>query len=146
MTIQKRSRRFKLTAVISAAAAAAAVTALASPTAGAVPARGVVYGTGVPGAVAGSYLVTLDKQTYGKSDTRADKKELADSYGGRLTRAYDSAVDGFAAAGLTETEAKRLAADPAVDKVVQNHTFSVDATQDNPPSWGLDRIDRNNFV
>ncbi|KIF77412.1 serine protease [Streptomyces sp. 150FB] len=142
MTIQKRSRRFKLTAVISAAAAAAAVTALASPTAGAVPARGVVYGTGVPGAVAGSYLVTLDKQTYGKSDTRADKKELADSYGGRLTRAYDSAVDGFAAAGLTETEAKRLAADPAVDKVVQNHTFSVDATQDNPPSWGLDRIDQ----
>lgn len=142
MTIHQRSRRFKLTAVISAAAAAAAVTALASPTAGAVSTRGVVYGTGVQGAVAGSYLVTMDKRTYGTSDTRADKKELADSYGGRLTRAYDAAVDGFAAGGLTETEARRLAADPAVDKVVQNHTFSVDTTQDNPPSWGLDRIDQ----
>lgn len=39
-------------------------------------------------------------------------------------------------------DAKRLAADPAVEKVVQNKKFTIDATQTNPPSWGLDRIDQ----
>ncbi|MFG3399433.1 S8 family peptidase, partial [Streptomyces parvus] len=46
------------------------------------------------------------------------------------------------ASKLSETEAKRLAADPAVAKVVQNKTFRISATQQRPPSWGLDRIDQ----
>ncbi len=29
-----------------------------------------------------------------------------------------------------------------MDKVVQNNTFKATGTQDNPPSWGLDRIDQ----
>ncbi|MEU8887643.1 S8 family peptidase [Streptomyces sp. NPDC048442] len=124
----------KLIAAITTVAAVAGMTALTAPTAGAAPAEGVIYGANAQGAVAGSYIVLLDQ--------KADKKSLAENYGGTLGRNYSSAVNGFSASGLTETEAKRLAADPAVAKVVQNKKFHADATQDNPPSWGIDRIDQ----
>ncbi|MEU2110937.1 S8 family peptidase [Streptomyces sp. NPDC019507] len=136
MASHKRTNRMKLTAAITAVAAAAGVTALNTSFAGAAPApaEGKIYGANAEGAVAGSYIVLLDE--------KADKKELAEEYGGSLQRNYSSAVNGFSASGLSETEAKRLAADPAVDKVVQNKKFTVNATQDNPPSWGLDRVDQ----
>ncbi|MEU8708760.1 S8 family peptidase [Streptomyces sp. NPDC048565] len=136
MAIHKRIRSVKLTAAITAVAAAAGVTLLTSPMAGATPApaMGTVYGADAATAVSGSYIVMLDQ--------KADKADLAKEYGGKLQRNYKSAINGFSASGLSETEAKRLAADPAVSKVVQNKKFHVDATQDNPPSWGLDRIDQ----
>ncbi|MEU6882325.1 S8 family serine peptidase [Streptomyces sp. NPDC046712] len=136
MAIHKRVRRTKLIAVSTAIAAAAGVTVLTSPFAGAAPtpALGTVYGLGAEGAVAGSYVVLLDE--------KADKGELAKEYGGTLRRSYDSAVNGFSVNDLSETEAKRLAADPAVAKVVQNKKFSINATQTDPPSWGLDRVDQ----
>ncbi|WP_137992616.1 S8 family peptidase [Streptomyces vilmorinianum] len=136
MAIHKRVRRTKLIAVSTAIAAAAGVTVLTSPFAGAAPtpALGTVYGLGAEGAVAGSYVVLLDG--------KADKGELAKEYGGTLRRSYDSAVNGFSVNDLSETEAKRLAADPAVAKVVQNKKFTINATQTDPPSWGLDRVDQ----
>ncbi|MDF6018060.1 S8 family peptidase [Streptomyces sp. JH34] len=136
MAIHKRARSVKLTASITAVAAAAGVTLLATPFAGAAPApaTGIVYGADAATAVSGSYIVMLDQ--------KADKAGLAKEYGGTLQRNYKSALNGFSASGLSETEAKRLAADPAVSKVVQNKKFHIDATQDNPPSWGLDRIDQ----
>lgn len=136
MASHKRTNRMKLTAAITAVAAAAGVTVLNTSFAGAAPApaEGKIYGANAEGAVAGSYIVLLDEKT--------DKKELAEEYGGSLQRNYSSAVNGFSASGLSETEARRLAADPAVDKVVQNKKFTVNATQDNPPSWGLDRVDQ----
>src|SRR6185312_9184529 len=42
----------------------------------------------------------------------------------------------------TETAAKQLAADPAVDYVEQDHTVKLAGTQTPTPSWGLDRIDQ----
>ncbi|MFC9651224.1 MULTISPECIES: S8 family serine peptidase [unclassified Streptomyces] len=138
MAIQKRARRIKLTAAITAVAAAAGITALTSPTAGAAPAQGMVYGADAKDAVAGSYIVLLDRKTARKTD----KKDLAKEYGGQLKRDYSTALNGFSAGGLSAEEARSLAADPAVDKVVQNRTFTVSATQANPPSWGLDRIDQ----
>lgn len=137
MAIHKRARSMKLTAAIATAATAVGVTILASPIAGAAPAEGKVYGTDAKGAVAGSYIVMLDEKS-----NKGAKQDLASEYGGKLKKNYSSAVNGFSASGLNETEAKRLAADPAVGKVVQNKKFSIDATQDNPPSWGLDRIDQ----
>ena len=136
MAIHKRVRSVKLTAAITAVAAAAGVTLLTTPFAGAAtaPATGTVYGADAATAVSGSYIVMLDQ--------KADKADLAEEYGGTLRRNYKSAINGFSASGLSETEAKRLAADPAVSKVVQNKKFHIDATQDNPPSWGLDRIDQ----
>ncbi|MFD0373395.1 S8 family serine peptidase [Streptomyces sp. NPDC059071] len=136
MAIHKRVRRTRYIAVTTAIAAAAGVTVLTGQFAGAAPApaEGTVYGLGVEGAVAGSYVVLLDEQ--------ANKADLAKEYGGTLRRSYDSAVNGFSVNNLTETEAKRLAADPAVAKVVQNRRFTINATQENPPSWGLDRVDQ----
>ncbi|MFJ2791092.1 S8 family serine peptidase [Streptomyces sp. NPDC087290] len=136
MAIHKRARRIKLTAAITAVAAAAGVTLLNTSLAGAspAPAMGVVYGADAADAVSGSYIVMLDQ--------KADKAKLAKEYGGKLKRNYSSAINGFSASGLSLTEAKRLAADPAVSKVVQNKKFHIDETQTNPPSWGLDRIDQ----
>ncbi|MFF3018765.1 S8 family serine peptidase [Streptomyces sp. NPDC057939] len=135
MATHKRSRGFRYAAIGAGAATAAAVTLIATPFAGAAaPAEGTVYGLGAPGAISGSYVVILDES--------ADKAKLANKYGGELQRSYGSQVNGFSASGLSETEAKRLAADPAVGKVVQNKKFTIKASQPNPPSWGLDRIDQ----
>ncbi|MFF8606185.1 S8 family serine peptidase [Streptomyces sp. NPDC015346] len=136
MATHKRVRRTKLIAVATATAAAAGLTVLGTSFAGAAPtpALGTVHGLGVEDAVSGSFIVLLDE--------KADKGRLAKEYGGTLRRSYDSAVNGFSVNGLTETEAKRLAADPAVAKVVQNKKFTINATQGDPPSWGLDRVDQ----
>ncbi|MFI6645012.1 S8 family peptidase [Streptomyces sp. NPDC050504] len=135
MATHKRRNRIKLTAAITAVAAAAGVTVLNTSFAGAAPTpQGKIYGANAEGAVAGSYIVMLDE--------KADKAELAKEYGGKLQRTYTSAINGFSASGLTADEAKKLSTDPAVAKVVQNKKFTIDATQDDPPSWGLDRIDQ----
>ncbi|MER5948740.1 S8 family serine peptidase [Streptomyces sp. NPDC001904] len=138
MALHKRARSMKLTAAIATAATAVGVTVFTGGFAGAAaPAQGNVYGLDAKGAVAGSYIVLLDQ----KANTAA-KKDLAKEYGGTFRRAYDSAVNGFSVNGLSETEARQLAADKSVGKVVQNKKFHTAATQNNPPSWGLDRIDQ----
>ncbi|MEU8570461.1 S8 family serine peptidase [Streptomyces pathocidini] len=144
-THQRYSKR-RLTLAISAAAAVIAGGTLLTLPAGAssAPAEGRIYGADAEGAVSGSYVVLLNEKAAkaAGTTTTSGKKDLAKEYGGTLRRSYSSAVNGFSASGLSDTEAKQLAADPAVDKVVQNKKFHIDATQDNPPSWGLDRIDQ----
>lgn len=136
MSTHKRSSRLRYASIATATAAAAVTTLLAVPLAGAAtPAEGTVYGLGAEGAVDGSFVVILD--------TSANKEDLAKKYGGKLERSYGSSVNGFSASGLTEKEAKRLAADPAVGTVAQNKRFTINETQPNPPSWGLDRIDQS---
>ncbi|MEV7786267.1 S8 family peptidase [Streptomyces sp. NPDC088106] len=138
MTHQMRTAALKVTAAACAVTAATTAALLGASSAHAAePAQGAVLGLNAEGAVAGSYIVLLDEQT-----TSADKKDLAQEYGGELSRSYGAAVDGFAADGLSETEARRLAADPAVGAVVANRTYRTTATQDDPPSWGLDRVDQ----
>ncbi|AQT71253.1 S8 family peptidase [Streptomyces sp. fd1-xmd] len=135
MATHKRSTALRNTAIAAGAATAVAAGLFASPLAGAAtPAEGTVHGLGAPGAVDGSFVVILDAS--------ANKEDLAKKYGGKLERSYGSKVNGFSASGLTEKEAKRLAADPAVGTVVQNKRFTINETQDRPPSWGLDRIDQ----
>lgn len=136
--ISKKRRRIVLATGV--AAAVTAGTALLTLPAGAAPAEGHVYGTQAKGAINGSYVVLLKG---GKGVQAADAgTDLLRSYGGKLKRTYNSAVNGFSASGLNASEAKKLAADPKVAKVVQNHRFHISATQKNPPSWGLDRIDQ----
>ncbi|MEU1225671.1 S8 family serine peptidase [Streptomyces sp. NPDC005828] len=135
MATRKRSKRFRNASIATGVAAAAVTALLAGNLAGAAtPAEGTVYGLGAPGAVDGSFVVILDAS--------ANKAELAKKYGGTLQRSYGSEVNGFSASGLTVQEAKRLAADPAVGTVVQNKRFTINETQEKPPSWGLDRIDQ----
>ncbi|BDM71519.1 hypothetical protein HEK616_50060 [Streptomyces nigrescens] len=135
----KRSSKKRLVTAIAAAVAATGIATVTAVTAGAspAPAEGKIYGAQAKGAVNGSYIVMLKK-----SVRTAESGDLASKYGGKVKRTFSSAIDGFSANGLSAEEAKHLAADPAVDKVVQNKKFHIDATQDNPPSWGLDRIDQ----
>jgi subtilisin family serine protease len=90
-------------------------------------------------AVADSYIVMLkDNQ---RAAVSAQASSLAATYGAEVTRTYSTALHGFAV-HATEAQAKQLAADGAVEFVQQNQKFTVSDTQENPPSWGLDRIDQ----
>ncbi|WP_369142244.1 S8 family serine peptidase [Streptomyces sp. R44] len=135
MATHKRSRGLRNAAIAAGVAGAATAVLLAGNLAGAAaPAEGTVHGLGAPGAISGSFVVILDAS--------ANKADLAKKYGGTLQRSYGSEVNGFSASGLSVEEAKRLAADPAVETVVQNKRFTIKETQEKPPSWGLDRIDQ----
>ncbi|MFK0248597.1 S8 family peptidase [Amycolatopsis azurea] len=113
---------------------AAVVTVLAGVTP-AQAAEGAIVGAGAEGAIADSYIVVL------KDGSTADKPSLAGKFGGTIGRQYTQGLSGFSVA-LGERQAKRLAADPAVAFVEQNKVLHAEATQTNPPSWGLDRIDQ----
>ncbi|MBO3679833.1 S8 family peptidase [Streptomyces sp. NEAU-YJ-81] len=137
---QRNARRLGLAVAAATAVTAGVFVAVPAGATTAKPAEGTVYGTQSKSAVDGSFIVMLKG---GKSvKAAAEGKDLAEQYGGKLSRTYDSAINGFSASGLSDTEAKRLAADPSVAKVVQNHRYTVKGTQENPPSWGLDRIDQ----
>ncbi|MFG2554156.1 S8 family serine peptidase [Streptomyces sp. NPDC048581] len=133
-----RRRRTGLAALVSAAALFAVGAATTAP-ASAAPAEGVVQGADAPGAIKDSYIVTL-KDNAGFPAASAKGKALANRYGAEVERTYKSALNGYATE-MSATEAKRLAADPAVERVVQNKTVHINGTQTNP-TWGLDRIDQ----
>lgn len=92
------------------------------------------------GAISDSYLVVL-KNT-GLVSTLS--QTLTGRYGAQLRKTFDAALNGFSI-HASEQEAKRLAADSNVAYVVQNHVFRVSDTQQDPPSWGLDRIDQSDL-
>ncbi|MFD9907815.1 S8 family serine peptidase [Streptomyces sp. NPDC059063] len=104
--------------------------------------EGRIQYAGAPGAVANSYIVTLDKDA-AKADS-AKGRALAKEYGADIERTYKKVLNGYEVQA-SEAEAKKFAADPAVTSVVQNRTYTVATTQPNPPSWGLDRIDQRNL-
>ncbi|ROQ94400.1 subtilisin family serine protease [Streptomyces sp. 2132.2] len=103
------------------------------------PPEGSVRYAGAPGAVAGSYLVVLDPARAGARTERG--RSVVTRYGATIRRTYDAALNGYSVQ-LSERRARRLAADPAVAEVAQNRTLRLDSTQPDPPSWGVDRIDR----
>ncbi|MEU5366918.1 S8 family serine peptidase [Streptomyces sp. NPDC005925] len=142
MAAMRHTRR-RLTAIgamAGAALAASLVSALPADAAGPA-AEGHIKYAGAANAVADSYIVTL-KAGAAKAGS-AEGRALTTKYGAQIERTYTKALNGYAIEA-SETEAKRLAADPAVASVVQNRTFTATATQTNPPSWGLDRIDQRN--
>jgi subtilisin family serine protease len=129
-------------AAIAATAAAAALGAGSAFPAHAAPAEGTILHAGSPTAVKGSYIVTL-KKTAGFKAASAEGKGLISEYGGTVKRTFTAVLNGYSAK-LTDTQAKRLAADPAVASVEQDQRVHVDATQSSAP-WGLDRIDQVNL-
>ncbi|WP_432246893.1 S8 family peptidase [Streptomyces sanyensis] len=132
----------------SALVGALAVSALALGSVGALPAaadpapEGVIQYAGDADAVAGRYIVTLDASR-ADSDEQSGKA-LAKRYGATITRTYTAALNGYAVE-LSEAQARRLAADPAVERVAQDRVVSISGTQPSPPSWGLDRIDQRSL-
>ncbi|PAZ11663.1 serine protease [Streptomyces sp. SA15] len=138
MAVMRQTRR--RLAAISAMATAALAAGLVSALPAAAAPEGRIQYEGSANAVDGSYIVTLKTAKAGSAAGRA----LAAKYGAGIERTYTKALNGYAIEA-SETEAKRLAADPAVASVVQNRTFGITATQPSPPSWGLDRIDQKNL-
>jgi subtilisin family serine protease len=118
-------RRF----LLAAAAATLAATGFAASPASAETAE--ILAADSPDAVPGSYLVAFEEGV---------DAAVVDDFGGDVESVYDS-VD-TVLASMSESEAERLAADPAVAYVEQNQIIEIEATQDDPPSWGLDRIDQ----
>ncbi|NEA67674.1 S8 family peptidase [Streptomyces sp. SID12488] len=137
---QLRSKKIRTaaTTVVAAAALVGGFTALPAQAAPA-PAEGNVLAAGSPTAVKDSYIVTL-KKTAGLKSASSAGKGLIKEYGGTVKKTFSTALNGYTAT-LSATEARRLAADPAVAAVEQNQTVHVDATQSSAP-WGLDRIDQ----
>ncbi|MER5833743.1 S8 family peptidase [Streptomyces sp. NPDC002130] len=142
MRTPHRSTRRRLTALGATATAALVASLVSALPAGAAPAaaEGRIQYEGAANAVAGSYVVTLKTDKAHSAEGRA----LARKYGADIERTYTKALNGYEVEA-TESEAKRLAADPAVASVVQNRTFSITGTQPSPPSWGLDRIDQKSL-
>jgi len=128
------ARRALTAAVFTAAASTAGLFALsgtsfAAPTAP----EGIVRDANVAGAIKDHYIVV--------TKSAADDTALAGKVGGTVGKRYTSAVKGFSAT-MSESGARKLAVDPSVAYVEQDRTVSIAATQTNPPSWGLDRIDQ----
>ena len=119
---------------VSLLVAATATTAAATP-AFAAPATGQIRMAGTATAVPGSYIVVLKA---GK--TGGDR--IAGKFGGTVARSFGTVLNGFEAR-MSESAAKRLAADPSVAYVEQNQTVSLLGTQTGA-TWGLDRIDQRN--
>ncbi|MFD9613552.1 S8 family peptidase [Streptomyces sp. NPDC004288] len=134
-----KSTKTRLAVTASAATAAALLGTFAAVPAQAAPAEGTVLAAGSADAVPGSYIVTL-KQGAGLKAASAEGRSLIAGYGGKVGKTFGSALNGYTAT-LGATEARRLAADPAVASVEQNRIVRADATQTNAP-WGLDRIDQ----
>ncbi|MFC9591865.1 S8 family serine peptidase [Streptomyces sp. NPDC056944] len=139
MSVLRAPRRRTATAAAVAVAALAlgSLTALPAAAAPAAP-EGVVENAGAEGTVPGSYIVTLDESAQAET---AKGRAVAARFGAKIKRTYTSAINGYSVE-LSEAQARKLAADPAVRSVVQNRVFHVDGTQPSPPSWGLDRIDQ----
>ena len=97
-------------------------------------------------AIAGSYVVDLrDNAAAGEYGTRDIAARLVARYGGTLDSVYSAVVGGFSVTGMTDAQARQLAADPAVEAVEEDRRVVLDngggGVQLDPPSWGLDRID-----
>ncbi|MEU8417608.1 MULTISPECIES: S8 family peptidase [Amycolatopsis] len=121
------------------AAAVAVLTALGGTTV-ASAAEGSIVNAGSAKAIKDSYIVVLKDG----SSVEATAKSVTQRHGGTVEKTFASSVRGFSGA-LTEKQAKRVAADPAVAYVEQNQTVSISTDQLNPPSWGLDRVDQQSL-
>ncbi|MBO2453142.1 S8 family peptidase [Actinomadura barringtoniae] len=104
--------------------------------------------------VPGRYIVKLKRSdspartnSLARTNVRGTATGLATRFGGRLGHVYDTAFGGFSA-GMSEQQARRLAADPAVEYVRPVRYGRLDgseSTQRDPQNWGLDRIDQTSL-
>ncbi|GGU16176.1 serine protease [Lentzea flava] len=93
--------------------------------------------------IAGKYIVTL-KKTGQEKTGQANALGVAAAHGGKVDRVYGAALHGFAMTA-TEQQARRLAADPRVERVEADSVVRGEAVRTNP-IWNLDRIDQRGTV
>jgi subtilisin family serine protease len=115
--------------VASTALVLSSVSATAAP-------EGEIRNLGASNAIKDNYIVVL------KDISTSSVENLSAKYSAKVTHTYKSALHGFSAQ-MSETQAKHLAADPAVAYVEQDGEVHLTDTQSPTPSWGLDRIDQS---
>ncbi|SER68271.1 Serine protease, subtilisin family [Lentzea xinjiangensis] len=123
-----------------AAAAAVCLAAAVAPAASAQENVGTILGADRAGVVKDSYIVSLKAGTA----SRAAAPGLASRYGGQVGKVWQHALNGFSVK-MTAQQAARLAAHPDVAFVEQDAEVSLFDVQQNPPSWGLDRVDQRDL-
>jgi subtilisin family serine protease len=141
-------RRVVLLGFATAATAAATVAAMAAGgvASAATQDEAAIRDAGTAATVPDSFVVKLKSTgTLQATTVDASAQRLTSQYGGRISFTYHSALSGFAVKGLSEKQARRLAANPAVEYVQRDGVYKISATQPSPPSWGLDRIDQHNL-
>jgi len=132
----------KVTARLSALTIAGAV-AMATAALAANPAQAdqqLVLGAGDENAIEGQYIVVLNDAELSLAETAAS---IVANHNGTVRSTFAS-IHGFSA-NLSAEDAQALTSDPMVDYVQQNAVVSIAATQENPSSWGLDRIDQQSL-
>lgn len=132
MKISKAGRR----AAFGIAGVAAAATAVAMVATAPAQAEGTVLGADSSKAIAGEYIVKFSDASAAK-----DSKSVAAEYGAEVQKNFNS-ING-ASIKASEAEAKELASDSKVDYIQANLEHQISGTQDDPPSWGLDRVDQD---
>jgi subtilisin family serine protease len=97
-------------------------------------------------AIPNRYIVLFDDTALSSKlaparEVSALTSDVAKQYGARPDRVYSTAMKGFAAQ-MSAKEAMMMSRDPRVRMVEEDGLVSISATQPNPPSWGLDRVDQ----
>ncbi|ONI76421.1 transposase [Actinosynnema sp. ALI-1.44] len=128
--------------LLAAALAAVTVTALAAPASAAEPEGQVRVAAKNP--VPGVYVVKLNDNAR-STNAAATASSLTNRYGGTATHVLEKVMRGFVVENLDERQARRLAASPDVASVTQSGTARAADVQDNPPNWGLDRVDQRDL-
>ena len=97
--------------------------------------------------VPNTYIVTLSDDSVGKyaveSEIAEHGKNLAHAYGGRVKKAFSSAVKGFVAE-MSEQQAEAMNAAPNVVSIEEDAYISVTGSQAGA-QWSLDRVDQRNM-
>src|SRR5215204_3865522 len=94
-------------------------------------------------AIHSQYVVVL-KDEIASEDVPSVAAQLALTHGGLTGHIYQHALKGFSIQ-LPEASAIALSNNPQVDYVAEDGPVSINTTQFNPPSWGLDRIDQRDL-
>ena len=94
-------------------------------------------------AIHNQYVVVL-KDEVAQQDVPSVAAQLGLAHGGLTGHLYQHALKGFSMQ-LPEAAAIALSKNPQVDYVAEDGRVSINTTQFNPPSWGLDRIDQQDL-
>jgi subtilisin family serine protease len=92
-------------------------------------------------AVPGQYIVVFNPTV---SDPPGLSRSLVAAHGGRLLFTYQHAIRGFAAA-LPDAGVEAVSRNPNVAYVEPDRDVTLFDTQNNPPAWGLDRVDQRDL-
>lgn len=94
-------------------------------------------GQGIPD----SYIVVLKPDEVSRSAVAATAQRMAAGQGVKVGHVFGETLHAFEAS-MDAAAARRMAADPAVELVEQNGVMTLQDTQFDPPSSGLDRMDQ----